>query len=673
MNTRSGIEPRPSPDNNNCTNASSSTHVQAKHQSLIVIGSGPVGIRAARMLAGQNPSHRVTVFGEEPHAPYNRVQLSLYLSGEVGRDSINIGERSETSTNTQEQWVNSRIVEIDRRQKRVVDENHKSWPYDILVIATGSTAVVPDIPGIDLENVLRFRTLADTESLLERKEQSHGVFVIGSGPLGIEAALGMKTRENRVFLQARNYLLDPSLDKRAQEILADSLETAGVHVLQGDPITHIKGQDGKVIGVQLESGKLIECDTVVYCTGVTPNTGLAKDAGLETARGILVNDVMQTSDPAIYAVGECAEHGGQTYGVVAPGFEQVSPMSTHVSGFAMPYKGSPGNIQLKFGSQPSALIGDVNNPHARSYVYANRLKGIYRKLFVINQRLIGYIHIGRWDELPSLQEFLTTEQKIKTRSLLQFDKSGNLWRDSAQKHVKDQPDDYIVCLCESVTRGTLTSAMEGGNRTMESLCGATKAGVTCGSCKPLLAQLLDAPAPNLVMRHYKPIYWFSVVAIVLMAMTVLFKPIGIGESAQVTWQLEKLWFDNFWKQVSGYTLLALSLLAAGLSIRKRWKKLNVGHLDDWRYVHSIIGVIALAVLMIHTGLRMGNNLNFVLMAVFLAATLTGSLVGVFMARNHHWTDLKLRQHRTWWSRVHYTLLWMLPALLGYHIFAVYYF
>ncbi len=641
---------------------------------IIVVGTGPVGIRAARMLKGQNPSHHLLVFGEEPVSPYNRVQLSLYLSGEVPRDALDIMpvRSAEPDPEIFETHYGRKITHIDRKARTVTDDTGQHFSYDKLIIATGSRARLPDIPGNSLRNTFTFRTLDDTEALLQRKRASRSVYIIGSGPLGIEAALGMKTRDNRVYLQARNYLLDAALDERAQEVLCDSLQTAGIQVVCNDNTRAVLGHD-KVIGVELESGRIIECDTVVFCTGVAANTVLAQSSGLEVGTGILVNDVMQTSDPHIYAVGECSEHRGRTYGVVTPGFEQVSSMITHMSGQHMPYTGSSANIQLKFGSQSSGLIGNVRNVNSDTYTYTNRLKGIYRKLFLEDQALTGYIHIGSWSELPLLQQAQASGTKLKLKQLQQFEESGFLWETEKPLHIKDQPDDYIVCLCENVTRGTLSKAMEGGNRTMDTLCSATKAGVTCGSCKPLLAEMLDAPAPNLVMRHYKSIYWYSVIAIVLMLATVFFRPIGIGESTQLSWQLEKLWFDNFWKQVSGYTLLFLSLLAGGLGIRKRWKKLNFGHLDDWRYVHSIIGVLALVVLMIHTGLRLGHNLNFVLMMVFLAATLTGSLVGVFMARNHHWTDLKLRRHRAWWSRVHYTLLWMLPALLSYHILAVYFF
>jgi nitrite reductase (NADH) large subunit len=641
---------------------------------IIVVGTGPVGIRAARMLKGQNPSHRILLFGDEPVSPYNRVQLSLYLSGEVSRATLDIMPSQTDADQSEglETHYGRKITHIDRKARAVSDDAGHVFHYDKLILATGSRARLPDLPGNTLRNTYTFRTLDDTESLLERKQVSRSVCIVGSGPLGIETALGMKTRENRVYLQARNYLLDAALDEKAQEILCDSLQTAGIQVIANDDTKAILGHD-YVIGVELQSGRIIEADTVVFCTGVAANTYLAQACGLDVSKGILVNDVMQSSDPHIYAVGECSEHRGQTYGVVAPGYEQVSSMITHVSGQHMPYTGSAANIQLKFGNQSSALIGQVRDASCDTYVYANRLKGLYRKLFIADHQLVGYIYIGSWHELPTLQQTQASGARLKAKQLTQFSTTGVLWEADKPIHIKDQPEEYIVCLCESVTRGALSNAMEHGNRTMDSLCQATNAGVTCGSCKPLLAEMLDAPAPNLVMRHYKSIYWYSIIAIALMLATVFMEPIGIGENTQLSWQLEKLWFDNFWKQVSGYTLLFLSLLAGGLGIRKRWKKLNFGHLDDWRYVHSIIGVVALVVLMIHTGMRLGHNLNLVLMIIFLAATLTGSLVGVFMARNHHWTDLKLRRHRAWWSRVHYTLLWMLPALLTYHILAVYFF
>ena len=207
---------------------------------IIVIGTGPVGIRAAKMLKGQNPSHKILVFGEENSAPYNRVQLSLYLHGEISRNDLFTPQHSSSDEGI-DYYIATKIISINKDKKTIIDQNGNTYHYDKLILATGSKAVIPDIPGNTLVNTLTFRTIEDTDNLITRKSLSHSVFIIGSGPLGIEAAIGMKTRDNRVYLQARNYLLDSSLDQKAQEVLADNLSTAGIQVIENDNITSIIG------------------------------------------------------------------------------------------------------------------------------------------------------------------------------------------------------------------------------------------------------------------------------------------------------------------------------------------------------------------------------------------------------------------------------------------------
>ncbi|SDZ92135.1 FAD-dependent oxidoreductase [Microbulbifer marinus] len=641
----------------------------------VVVGTGPVGVRCAQRLLELSDEAQVVIFGAEAESPYNRVKLSQYLSDQLSLADLDNPVLGQNDGRLAE-FIDRKIVAVDRNNKTVTDAAGNIQPYDKLILATGSTPAIPQIPGTDFPNVYPFRSLRNTEDLIRLRERSHHICVVGAGALGLEAAAALKTQNNRVTLQSRTRLLGGLLGDEAEGYLQSSLAALGVELSIGDAITAVEG-DEVAREIHFASGKALQTDAIVLCTGIHPEITLAQQCGLDTARGIVVNKWLQTSDPDIYAVGECAEFGRDVYQFVRPGYEQAESCSEHIcrrhnpGRQAKPYQGSYRDIQLKIAHIPCAVIGDVDD--GEQYVYRNRFKGLYRQLTVRDGRLCGAVYIGSWDEASQLRQAVAAGEAATPRALKRFAQDGHLWQKSAARGIKEQPDHYLVCQCNGVSKGELCTAISQGKRNLMDLQQATTAGSVCGSCRPLIAELLDVPAPNLVMRHARGILITSFVSLLLIALAVLMPPAPISESVQSHWYWQKLWYDNFWKQVSGYSLLGFCLLTASLSLRKRWRKLTHGHVDHWRYVHSLIGCGALIVLVVHTGFRLGENLNLALMLVFLAATTTGALVGVFMARNHHWTDIKLREHRKWWSRVHYALLWTLPVLLAYHILAVYYF
>lgn len=644
-----------------------------------VVGNGPVGVRCAQKLLEYSRRAQVVVFGEEATAPYNRVKLSQYLADHVHLaeldNPVNTAPDSRLAT-----FDNRRIAAIDRGAKTLIDVDGNRQPYDRLVLATGSEPATPDIPGIDLPKVYPFRSLRDTQALIRLRDDSRHICVIGAGALGLEAAAALKTQGNRVTLQSRGQMLGGLLGTEGAEYLQGALAALGVELKTGEPVNAIEGDDC-VEAVCFASGERLAVDAVVLCTGIRPAVALAESCGLETRRGIATDQWMRTSDPDIYAVGECAEFAQRIYQFVRPGYEQAQACCAHIcrdeiSSVAdtepLPYRGSPTDIQLKIAHIPCAVIGETGADQ-QVYVYRNRFRGLYRLLRVSDQRLVGAVYIGSWDEADRLRRAVADGEAVGDRALQRFERDGQLWEKRALRGLKAQPDSYLVCQCNNISKGQLCEAISRGKRTLAELQRETNAGSVCGSCRPLVAELLDTPAPNLVMRHARGILVTSIISLLLIALALLMPPAPISESVQSHWYWQTLWYDNFWKQVSGYSLLTCCLLTATLSLRKRWRRLSYGHVDHWRYVHSVIGCTALVALVIHTGFRLGENLNLILMLDFLAATTTGALVGVFMARNHHWTDMKLREHRKWWSRIHYALLWALPALIGYHILAVYYF
>lgn len=635
----------------------------------MIVGAGPTGVKAAYELLKKSRDITVKIFNGESTQPYNRAQLSYYLAGDVLLSDMTNTLNDDSGRLTE--YEACRIEKICTDDKVVIDQNGVKHPYEKLIIATGSIVQTPSIVGNDKSGVYYFRSLADAQALSKHREENQSVFVIGSGPLGIETALAMKTHANQVYLQVRSSLFAVELDDNAKSVLADYIRSNGVKIVEDALVQHICG-NGKVTGVELTDGSKLAVDVVIMCTGVSPFKELASDAGIDVERGILVDDFMQTNCPDVYAVGEVAEHRGVIHGLVSPGYEQAEACVNHIVNQAQPYSGKRGELRFKFRNFSSQVLGDTRSEGRHTIVYKNALKNIYRKLFIDGRRITGAVIVGEWSESGRVASLINSGKKIERGTIKRYLDSGNLW-DDQRVSLLEQPEDYIVCLCKGVTRGEISEAMEKGHRSLSSLGVELEAGVTCGSCQPLIRTMLNEPVPNLIMRHYKKIFWASVMSVFVIVLTFFAPKLPFERSVQFAFQFEKIWYGSIYKQTTGYILLALMFLAGALSARKRWKRLNLGNLDNWRFAHTILGLVALVALIVHTGFRLGKNLSFVLMVVFLLATLTGSLVGVFMSRNHHWTDIKLNKYRAWWSRVHYGLLWLLPALLSFHILSSYYF
>ncbi|MFC6978731.1 NAD(P)/FAD-dependent oxidoreductase [Microbulbifer taiwanensis] len=412
---------------------------------FVVVGTGPVGVRCAQKLLELNQDAQVVIFGAEAESPYNRVKLSQYLSEQLSLSDIDnpiIGERNGRLA----EFIDRPILAIDRANKTVTDATGKIQPYSKLVLATGSNPTIPRIPGVELENVHPFRSLRNTENLIRLREQNRHICVVGAGALGLEAAAALKTQKNRVTLQSRTRLLSGMLNEEAEDYLKSALGALGIELKIGDALTAIKGDDS-VRQLQFASGETLETDAVVLCTGIHPETDLARQCGLKTDRGIVVSEWLQTSDPDIYAVGECAEFAQKVYQFVRPGYEQVESCSKHICRegnpdlSAEPYRGSLTDIQLKIAHIPCALIGELDRGKnssgyadtsatdgSRLFTYRNRFKGLYRQLLVKDNYIVGAVHIGSWDEASDLRKAVARSESIAPQALQQFERDGYLWQ-----------------------------------------------------------------------------------------------------------------------------------------------------------------------------------------------------------------------------------------------------
>lgn len=641
----------------------------------VVVGSGPVGLRVAHELCARDPSRRVVVFGDELHAPYNRVKLSSWLAGEIDYAALS-SEVVLPPAELCELWLGRRIVSIDASAHTVTDSTGTVQAYDQLILATGSRPRVPDMPGMKLPGVFTFRDFADAQSLFARQVRSRHTVVLGGGLLGIETARGMRRLNTDVTLIDHSELLmSRQLDAPAAGALREHVERAGIAVMLNDPVMEICGED-RVTGVRLLSGERVNCDTVVLAAGIVPHVELARSAGIAVGRGVRVNDTLRTSDPDVFAVGECAEHRGIVYGLVAPGYEQAAVAAHVIAGGDARYTGSVSATRLKVLGVPVMSMGAVAAERldfSRDVRYRAADASSVRTLVVRRGRLVGALGVGPWPQARRVQEAVGAQRRVWPWQLWRFRRDGQLWPDDGADSVLNWPPVAVVCNCTGVTRGQLDQAVAGGCRSVGELAACTGASTVCGSCKPQLAELLGGSAALEPERDARVLWGGGFAALVLALLVWLPLDIPYADTARLTLHWDRLWRDSFYKQVSGFTLLGMAVVLAVLGLRKRLPVLRrVGEYSLWRAIHIVFGVAVLVALVVHSGGRMGSNLNLWLSMSMAGAALAGTVASLGIARSHQ-SAHPLRAWRRTATWAHILLLWPLPVLLGFHILTSYWY
>ncbi|MEM1361336.1 MAG: FAD-dependent oxidoreductase [Pseudomonadota bacterium] len=642
---------------------------------VIVVGGGPAGLRAARQLSAAGKT--VFLFNAESDRPYNRVKLTPLLAGDVQFGDILLPE-SFPGPGEVTVFHGTKVVKIDRDAKSVTTSDGGIWPYQKLILATGSVAHVPGIPGKEKSGVFTFRDSSDAASLMARSFSARDVVVVGGGLLGLEAARGMQRRGASVtIIEHEGRLMPRQLDAAAAEQLQARIEALGVTVRCGVAVAELLGED-RVESVRLKGDAPIPADTVILCTGVRANTWLARDSGLAANRGIMVNDAMQTTDPAIYAVGECCEHREVVYGLVGPGLEQADVAASQISGEPVEYTGTAPATKLKvlgadvFSAGPvETLEQEINT---RSHVWCG-LDGSYRRVFLTRGRLSGAMSVGPWDEVGKLQQSVSEGVLVYPWMIFRFRQSGRLWP-QAHEDAVGRPPDAIVCNCTGVSCGLLRDAIARGAVTVEALRDETGASSVCGTCAPQLEELIEAGGPAKPLPMFRALLALSALAAVLALANALLPRVPAPDSWTLKSLVNFLWFDTVTKQWTGYTLLGLTVAAMLIGLRKRIRLFDrLGSYDSWRVIHLGIGVAAVVGLFIHTGFRPGSNLNFWLFFSFSAALIFGAISGLATGGDHKLRDQGLSTTRNPARRaplwLHVIALWPLPVLLLLHVLTVY--
>lgn len=644
---------------------------------VVIVGNGPVGIRVAEELLNRLPDVPLVIYGDEQCEPYNRIRLSNWLAGDLGWQDLAQPLRRPFGCQVDER-IGYRIVTIDSESKTVTDNSGRVQPYRQLVLATGSSAFVPEIPGVDLPGVFTFRDISDANRLIARRASSHHTVVLGGGLLGLEAARGMLRNGTRVtVIDHADRLLSLQLDETASAKLRADVEALGIEVLLGQGVKKILGSE-RVQGLSLCSGEHIVCDTLVLATGIRPNIELARRHQLAFGRGIRVDDQMRTSQPDIYAVGECCEHRGQVYGLVAPGLEQANVAAASIADSEGQYNGSIASSRLKVVGTPVFSMGpmgaDAPRHQGRSYVYRDDSKGIYRKILVSQNRIAGAIGIGEWSETVRLQTAIGVRQLIWPWQVLRFLRSGRIWPQEDTQGIAAWPAAAVVCQCTGVTRGGISEAVSLGACTPGQVTKATGACSVCGSCKPLIEDLLGNHSARQPVALFGTLLGLTLIALLASLVTVMAPAIPYAGSVQAAWKPDWLWRDGLIKQISGFSILGLFALGLVVSLRKRVRRLqHAGRFDYWRLAHLALGVLAIVALLAHTGMRSGHGLNFLLMSSFTAMLIIGSLAAAVIAFEHRIGGALATRLRRQSALLHILLFWPVPLLLGWHIFKTYWF
>ncbi len=383
---------------------------------LIVIGNGMAGVKTLEHLLTIAPDlYDITVFGAERHPNYNRILLSPLLSGEMTLDEIVINDHAWYAQHDITLHLSKKIIAINRKTRVVTADDGTESAYDRLLMATGSSPVKLPIPGADLSGVVTYRDVSDTHAMIDAAAQHQRAVVIGGGLLGLEAANGLALRGMQVtVVHVMPWLMERQLDQAAAETLQRALEARGIAFKLAASTTEIIGTDSKVSAVTFKAGECIDTDLVVMAVGIRPNVWLAESCGLHINRGIVVDDTLQTYDPRIYAVGECVAHRGMSYGLVAPLYEMAKVCATHLAEVGSHrYLGSVPSTRLKVTGVDVFSAGNfTGTASSEVLVLKDPRNGIYRKLVIENDQLIGSVLVGDTSAATQYVELIASKQNI---------------------------------------------------------------------------------------------------------------------------------------------------------------------------------------------------------------------------------------------------------------------
>lgn len=461
--------------------------VSASKPKLVVIGNGMAGVRCVEEIGRLAPDlYDITIFGNEPRPNYNRILLSKVLQGDASFDDVVTHDWAWYQEQGIRLHAGHPVVRIDASARRVETSTGLFADYDRLIVATGSSAFIPPLPGVGKPGVIAFRNVDDCRTMMEAAAVYRKAAVIGGGLLGLEAARGLLNLGMEVtVVHNAAYLMNRQLDRTSAEMLQRELERQGMRFLLGKITEKIVGRK-RAEGLAFSDGSKLQADLIVMAVGIRPNVEVAKAAGIRTNRAIVVNDYLETSCPGVYAVGECAEHDGTVYGLVAPLFEQGKVLAKVLCGMETePYRGSVPYAQLKVSGVDVFSAGAIGDPDAETVLQQfDGIKGTYKRVLSKNGKVAGAILYGDTAEGNSLLGYLKRGADAVSRSDSRPENGGG------SDAVAAMPDEETVCNCNAVSKAAIAKAVREGANTVELVRDRTKASGSCGGCKPLVAAVV---------------------------------------------------------------------------------------------------------------------------------------------------------------------------------------
>lgn len=465
---------------------------------VVVVGNGMVGYKfCEKLVAKNNSAHfEIVVFGEETRPAYDRVHLSEYFSGKSA-DELSLASTNWYVSNNIKLYLGDPVKNIDRVTKTITSHSGITEQYDYLVLATGSSAFVPPIPGVEKEGVFIYRTIEDLELMTQWAKHSKKGAVIGGGLLGLEAAKAMLDLgvTNTQVIEFAPRLMPRQIDEAGSALLQSKLESLGLTIHTSKNTTAITG-DEYIKGMSFSDNTSFEVDMLVISAGIKPRDELAKSSGLDTGArgGIVVNDKLQTSDENIFAIGECALHNGMIYGLVAPGYEMADVVVANLTGGDKSFTGFDMSTKLKLIGVDVASFGDpfVSGSEVKSVVLNDSMKGVYKRINISadGKQLLGGILVGDAEQYNMLLQ--TCKNKVvlppNPEDVILGSRGGEA---DGGAGILSLPDDAYICSCESITKGAICSEVEKGAETVDAIKKCTKAGTGCGGCVPMIKDLVN--------------------------------------------------------------------------------------------------------------------------------------------------------------------------------------
>ena len=479
--------------------------IMSATQNIVVIGNGMVGHKFLESLVAidDTQSYNITVLCEEPRAAYDRVYLSSYFAGKTAED-LSLVSEGFFETNKIDIKLNCKAESIDRSAKIVKTQTGETISYDKLVLATGSFPFVPPVPGHDRANCPVYRTIEDLEEIKASAQGAKVGVVVGGGLLGLEAAkalhdLGLETH----VVEFAPRLMAVQVDEAGGELLKTKIEELGVKVHTGKNTQNITDGDECFHKMEFADGESLETDVILFSAGIRPQDAIARESEIELGPrgGISINDHCQTSDPDVYAIGECALWGGMIYGLVAPGYNMAKVAAQHITGACTDtFEGADMSTKLKLMGVDVASIGDC---HARTegalcYSYNDEVNQVYKKIVVSADKklLLGAVMIGDADDYGNLLQLaLNSIELPKNPEALILPSIDGMEKPALGTDAL--PDTAQICSCNDVSKGAICCSVRDGAQTIGDVKGATTAATACGGCTALVTQVMNAELANL--------------------------------------------------------------------------------------------------------------------------------------------------------------------------------